>query len=89
MKLHVTHFRGLVGVAVLVLAATAVAAGGLQLSIGVAQKVFRPAADKVAATVHTDGTQSYIVQFNSPAAAIYARGAGVETHSTESRGQRC
>ena len=88
MKLHLAHFRGLVGVAVLVLAAAAVAAGGLQLSIGVAQKIFRPAADKVAAIVHADGTQSYIVQFNSPAAAIYARGAGVETHSTESRGQR-
>ena len=88
MKRHVAHFRGFALAAALLVAAAAVAAGSAQLSIGVAQKAFRPAADKLAAAVHADGTQSYIVQFNAPAAAIYARSAVVETRSTEGRSQR-
>ncbi|MGH8362616.1 MAG: S8 family serine peptidase, partial [Gammaproteobacteria bacterium] len=87
MKLQVAGFRGLAAAAALVVAAAAVAAGSVQLGIGVAQKVFRPAADKVAAAMRADGTQSYIVQFKSPAAAIYARSTGVEINSTESRRQ--
>src|SRR5574337_1370401 len=87
MKLHVAGFKGLAVAAALVVAAAAVAAGSVQLGIGVAQKVFKPAADKIAAAIHADGTQGYIVQFKNPPAAIYARSTGVETNSTESRHQ--